>query len=112
MLTMELVKVTFKLSFSVRIRKKRPWVGNLNLWGSSFDGKNKIKMFFTFAEANYFIIILKLLSHVQLFVTPQTVAYQAPLSMGFFRQEYWRGLPFSSPGDLADPGIEPWSPAL
>ena len=58
MLTMELVKVTFKLSFSVRIRKKRPWVGNLNLWGSSFDGKNKIKMFFTFAEANYFIIIL------------------------------------------------------
>ena len=40
------------------------------------------------------------------------VAYQAPLSMGFSRQEYWNGLPFSSPGDLPDPGIEPRSPAL
>ena len=40
------------------------------------------------------------------------VACQAPLSMGFSRQEYWSGLPFSSPGDLPDPGIEPGSPAL
>ena len=45
-------------------------------------------------------------------VTPQTVARQAPLSMGFSRQEYWSGLPFLSPGDLPNPGIEPWSPAL
>ena len=52
------------------------------------------------------------LSHVQLFVTPWTVAHQAPLSMGFSRQEYWSGLPFPSPGDLPDPGIEPASPAL
>ena len=44
--------------------------------------------------------------------TPWTVAHQAPLSMGFSRQEYWSGLPFPSPGDLPDPGIEPWSPAL
>ena len=44
--------------------------------------------------------------------TPRTVAYQAPLSMGFSRQEYWSGLPFSSPGDLPDPGIKPRSPAL
>ena len=44
--------------------------------------------------------------------TPWTVAHQAPLSMGFFRQEYWSGLPFPSPGDLPDPGIEPISPAL
>ena len=44
--------------------------------------------------------------------TPWTVARQAPLSMGFSRQEYWSGLPFPSPGDLPDPGIEPWSPAL
>ena len=43
---------------------------------------------------------------------PWTVARQAPLSMGFFRQEYWSGLPFPSPGDLPDPGIEPGSPAL
>ena len=46
------------------------------------------------------------------FVTPWTVAHQAPPSMGFSRQEYWSGLPFPSPGDLPDPGIKPRSPAL
>ena len=46
------------------------------------------------------------------FATTWTVAHQAPLSMGFCRQEYWSGLPFPSPGDLPDPGIEPSSPAL
>ena len=45
-------------------------------------------------------------------VTPWTVAHQAPLSLGFPRQEYWSGLPLPSPGDLPDPGIEPKSPAL
>ena len=55
---------------------------------------------------------VKSLSRVQLFATPWTVAYQAPPSMGFSRQEYWSGLPFPSPGDLPDPGIEPRSPAL
>ena len=45
-------------------------------------------------------------------VTPWTVACQAALSMGFFRPEYWSGLPFPSPGDLPNPGIEPGSPAL
>ena len=54
----------------------------------------------------------QLLSHVRLFVTPGTVARQAPLSMGFSRQEYRSGWPFPSPGDLPDPGIEPRSPAL
>ena len=44
--------------------------------------------------------------------TPWTVACQAPLSKEFARQEYWSGSPFPSPGDLSDPGIEPWSPAL
>ena len=44
--------------------------------------------------------------------TPLTVTRQAPLSMGFSRQEYWSGLPFPSPGHLPDPGIEPGSPAL
>ena len=53
-----------------------------------------------------------MLSRVQLFATPWTVARQAPLSMGFSRQEYWSGLPFPSPGDLPNPGIEPGSPAL
>ena len=55
---------------------------------------------------------MKSLSRVQLFVTPWTVAYQAPLSMGFSRQECWSGLPFPSPGDLPNPGIELSSPAL
>ena len=50
-------------------------------------------------------------SHVRLFVTPWTIAHQAPLSIGFPRQEYWSGL-FSPPRDLHDPGIEPASPAL
>ena len=45
-------------------------------------------------------------------VTPWTVAYQAPLSTEFSRQEYWSGSPFPSPGDLPDPGIKPGSPAL
>ena len=44
--------------------------------------------------------------------TPWTVAYQVPPSMGFSRQEYWNGLPYPSPGDLPDPEIKPWSPAL
>ena len=55
---------------------------------------------------------VKSLSRVRLFATPWTVANQAPLSMGFSRQEYWSGLPFPSPGDLPNPGIEPGSPAL
>ena len=55
---------------------------------------------------------VKSLSRVRLFATQWTVAHQVPPSMGFSRQEYWNGLPFSSPGDLSDPGIEPRSPAL
>ena len=45
-------------------------------------------------------------------VTPWTIAHQAPLPIEFCRQEYWSGLPFSSPGDFPNPGIEPGSPAL
>ena len=52
-----------------------------------------------------------LFSCVQLFVTPWTVAQQDPLSLEFSRQEYWRGLPFPSPGDPPYPGINPMSPA-
>ena len=55
---------------------------------------------------------VKSLSRVRLFATPWTVAHQAPPSMGFSRQEYWSGLPFPSPGDRPNPGIEPGSPAL
>ena len=52
------------------------------------------------------------ITNVGLFVSLWTVAYQAPLSMEFSRQEYWSGLPFPSPGVLPDSGIEPVSPAL
>ena len=55
---------------------------------------------------------MKLFSPVKLFATPWTVAYRAPLSMGFSRQAYWSGLPFPSPGNLPDPGINPGSSAL
>ena len=55
---------------------------------------------------------VKSVSRVQLFVTPWTVAYQAPPSMGFSRQEYWSGLLFPSPRDIPDPGIELRSPTL
>ena len=52
------------------------------------------------------------LSHVHLFVTPRTVAHQAPLSMDYSRQENWSGYPFPSPGDLPNPGTEPRSLTL
>ena len=55
---------------------------------------------------------VKSLSRVRLFATPWAVAYQASLSMGFSRQQYWSGLPFPSPGDLPNPGLEPSSPIL
>ena len=63
-------------------------------------------------HTNALISQVKSLSRVRLFATPWTVAYQAPPSMGFSRQEYWSGLPFPSPGDLPNPGIKPRSPAL
>ena len=59
--------------------------------------------------------MLSLFKHVRLFVTLWTIAHQAPLSMGFSRQEHWSGLPCPSPGDLPKPGIKPMSltsPAL
>ena len=61
------------------------------------------------------VCLLSRFSHVRLFGTPWTIAHQAPLFMVFFRQEYWNGLPFPTPGYLPDPGIEslPFkSPAL
>ena len=66
---------------------------------------------FLFSEIRLYFVC-EILFHVRLFVTPWTVAYQAPPSMEFSRQEYWSGLPFPSPGDLCDSRIEPRSPAL
>ena len=74
------------------------------------------KVYFYFWLCWVFVAVhkvnVKSLSRARLFATPWAVAYQAPLSMGFSRQERWNGLPFPSPGDLPDPGIEPGSPAL
>ena len=53
-----------------------------------------------------------LLNRVRLFMTPWTVAHQAPLSLEFSRQEYWSGFPFLSPEDLTDSGVKPGSPAF
>ena len=64
------------------------------------------------AESEWSESEMKSLSRVRLFATPWTEAHQAPPSMGFSRQGYWSGLPFPSPGDLPNPGIEPRSPAL
>ena len=57
-------------------------------------------------------VVFKSLSHVLLFATPWTIDHKALLSIGFSMQEYWRGLPSPSPGNLPDPGINPASPAL
>ena len=68
-----------------------------------------------YRSTNYNHVRAHVLSHVALFVTPWTVSRQAPLSMAFSRQEYWRIVACLSPGDLPDPGIEPMShmsPAL
>ena len=76
-------------------------------------------LFYSTQKYNLFLKItvskrvkVKLLSCVLLFATPWTVAFQVPQSMEFSRQLYWSGLPFPSPGDLPNPGIEPRSPAL
>ena len=68
--------------------------------------------FSSFPTRLIYKVKMKSVSHVWLFGTLWTVAYQPPPSMGFSRQEYWSGLPFPSLGDLPNPGIEPRSPAL
>ena len=66
----------------------------------------------SFATLLHLCVCAQLLSHAQLFVTPQTAAHQAPPSLGFSRQEHWSGLPFPSPRDLPHLGIRPLFPAL
>ena len=78
------------------------------------DCSHEIKRHFLLGRKSMTNLVkwVKLLSRVLLFVTPWTVAYQAPLPMGFSRQEYWSGLPFPSPEYLPKPGTEPRSPTL
>ena len=102
---------------------KMPWTeepGRLQSMGSQrvgHDWATSLLLYCTLYRLQYrvnitFIYVLSCFSHVQLFAAPWSIAHQAPLSMGFSRQEYWSGLPFHSPGDLLNPGMEPGSPAL
>ena len=108
------------------------WVAISFSWGSSWPRDwthvpcigRQILYYWDTREAQIYVCVcvcvkyikvwkkVKSLSCVQLFATPRTVAYQAPQSMEFSRQEYWSGLPFPSLGDLPNPGIKPRSPAL
>ena len=81
-------------------------------WGSD-EGSQKVQpSSYTQCQGCNVSLLFTCCHRLRLFVTPWTVARQAPLSVGFSRQEYWSGLPFPPPGDLPDPGIEPVSPAL
>ena len=82
---------------------KRKWIKHSSIFSVTQKTPNIIPIY---------KVKVKSLSRVRLFATPWTVAYQAPPSVGFSRQEYWSGLPFPSPGDLPNPRIEPGSPTL
>ena len=84
-----------------------PWTVRSSPWGhKELDTTEQLSHGISTFETG--ISKVKSLSRVRLFVNTWTVAYQAPPSMGFSRQECWSGLPFPSPGDLPNPGIENW----
>ena len=89
-----------------------PWPCNLILtidfWSQGPSPQCSSSYIFFLAQK----VKVKSFSRVRLFAIPWTVVYQASLSMGFSRQEYWSGLPLPSPGDLPDPGIKPRCPTL
>ena len=92
------------------ISQSREWQGSdPEDHGTGFPG-NLLEQ--SLQEAVSLLLLCLRTQLCQLFAAPWTVAHQAPLSMGFSRQEHWRGHPFPSPGHLPDPGIEPGSPAL
>ena len=76
-----------------------------------FEVSGKLQQMYPTYRYTSILLFFCGLIHVQLFGTPWTVARQAPLPIGFFRQEYWSGLPFPTLGDLPEPGIKPKSPA-
>ena len=115
---------------SLWVSKSRTWLSDWTTTNTDTNSWNVCYIFRSYISHNYqthdkterifmtlvwldcFKVKVKSLSCVRLFATPWTVAHQAPPSMGFSRQEYWSGLPFPSPGDLPNPGIEPRSCAL
>ena len=86
----------------------------LTIFPEVFKHCQGLRLIFSFLESpkDSRLYKVKLLNRVRLFVTPWMVAYQAPPSIEFSRQEYWSGLPFPSPGGLPNPGIEPGSSPL
>ena len=95
-----------------RIKPTSPVSPALQVDSLLAEAQGKPMLVFTIQQSESAIIIAQPLSRVRLFATAWTVAYQAPLSMGFSRPEYWSGLPFPSPISLPNPGIEPGSPVL
>ena len=96
------IKRVLHLYFSKQQPFSLVWEIVLHLVGSmGYDSHSQLELSLSFR-----LIIVYVLSWVQLFATPWTVACQALLSMEFSRQVYWSGLPFPSPGDLLNPGIE------
>ena len=79
------------------------WTQVLLYHNNQFDNLNGYKV----TKGQDMPVVVELLSHVWLYVTPWTVAHYAPLSLGFSRQEYWSGLPCPPPGHLCNPGMEP-----
>ena len=95
----------YGMAISVLVSYPHEYLADLGLW---------LQQLLSITRENHTcepLVLVQSLNCVCLFVTPRTVARQAPLSMGFPRQEYWSGSSFPSPGDLPDPGFEPGSPA-
>ena len=88
------------------------WVPSMSSPGSHNTPVNFFRLFKIWKCSENCVVHTLLVTQSWLFGTPWTAAHQAPLSMRFSRQEYWSGLPFPSPGDLPNPGVEPGSPAL
>ena len=99
------------ISFSRGFSGPREWTQRPRDW---IQVSCIVDRFFTVWATKETLLVIKVKprSHIRLFATPWAIGYQAPLSMGLTRQEYWSGLPFPSPGDLPNTGIELGSPAL
>ena len=95
------------IDISENVDKLETYIAGENITEQTLENSSAILQ-----QVKHRITTCQSLSSVRGFVNPWTVAHQAPLSMGFPRQEYWSGLPFPSPGNLPDPGIELRSPAL
>ena len=95
--------------------KKQQLELDMEQWTGSKLGKEYVKSVYchhAYLSSMQSVCVPNCFSHVQFFASLWTVAHQAPLSMGFSREEYWSGLPCPLPGDLPNPGVEPMSPIL